>query len=77
MMLCQIDTIACLLINIPPVIYSYADATTSFCVRKKVRMGPFSFGLGVSVGFECCVDISFRADEWWDQMLGNNTEWCL
>ena len=36
--------------NIPTVSASAAETTIFFCVWQTVRMGPFSFGLGVSVG---------------------------
>ena len=36
--------------NIPPVSASVAKATKCFSVGQTIRMGPFSFGLGVSVG---------------------------
>ena len=45
-----VGTIVFLLSNIPPVSASAAEATTFFSVCKTVRMGPFSFGLCVSVG---------------------------
>ena len=50
MMLLMIGAIVCPLRNIPPVSASAAGATTFFSVCKRVRMGPFNFGLGVSVG---------------------------
>ena len=46
----MIGNIFCPLINIPPVSAFVSEATHCFSVWQTVRMGPFSFGLGVSVG---------------------------
>ena len=46
----QVGTIVCVLSNIPPVSSYVAEATILCSVWQTVRMGPFSFGLGVSVG---------------------------
>ena len=45
-----IGAVFCPLRNIPPVSASSDEVATFFCVCKTVRMGPFSFFLGVSVG---------------------------
>ena len=45
-----IGNIAFPLRKIPPVSASADEATTCFSVWQTVRMGPFSFGLDVSVG---------------------------
>ena len=49
MRVCQIGTIACPQRNTPPVVASAAEATTFFSVWRSVRMGLFSFGLGMSM----------------------------
>ena len=49
MVVFHIGTTACMLSNIPTFYASSDEATTLFSVWQKVRMVPFSFGLGVLV----------------------------
>ena len=49
MRVCSICNIDCTFSNIPPVSVSTSEATAFFSDFQTVRMGPFSFGLGVLV----------------------------
>ena len=46
----MIGDIVCTLSNTPPVYASADEAATFFSFWQMFRMGPFSFGLGVSLG---------------------------